>query len=348
MAAHQYHRFNDPFGLALRLLRSGQREALWGLALPALQLMAMPVDVMTAAVARRLSSQSPSVDGKALAYPIVLIIGAPRSGTTLVHQVLARHLDVSYFNNAINLFPRSSRYIGKLFSRGGGASRIAYRSHYGSSARLSGPNDGFSIWNHWLGADRYAAPEVVSPANAQDLRAFFEAWFSGIPKPFLNKNNRNVDCAHALSEILPEAVFVEVRRNPMAVAQSLLRARDYIQGDLHRPWGLHSDKFSVPEVDPVEQVCKQIGSISQRLEAVRTQIDGERYRTIEYEAFCADPAGHVLSLQQSIAGLRLRETPHLDELKPFVLSSKATPETKAASEQRRRVSETLRSLGLTA
>lgn len=36
--------------------------------------------------------------------PVLLVVGAPRSGTTLVYQTLARYLDVSYFNNLSSFF----------------------------------------------------------------------------------------------------------------------------------------------------------------------------------------------------------------------------------------------------
>src|SRR5688572_30011389 len=36
--------------------------------------------------------------------PVVYIVGAPRSGTTLVSQLLAKYLDVGYINNLIARF----------------------------------------------------------------------------------------------------------------------------------------------------------------------------------------------------------------------------------------------------
>lgn len=72
------------------------------------------------------------------------------------------------------------------------------------------------------------------------MKEFFDAWSTALPKPFLNKNNRNVGCAELLARLLPETRFVVVRRNPLLVAQSLVTARRQVQGDKTIGWGLFS------------------------------------------------------------------------------------------------------------
>ena len=40
-------------------------------------------------------------------HPIIIVVGPPRSGTTLVAQTLTHYLNLTYFNNVTSLFPRS-------------------------------------------------------------------------------------------------------------------------------------------------------------------------------------------------------------------------------------------------
>ena len=123
---------------------------------------------------------------------MILVVGPPRGGTTLVYQVLAHCLDVSYTSNLMGLFPRSPITANRLCSPFLPTRPTAdFRSYYGQSSRLSGGHDGFFIWNRWLGDDRYAPRTDLSESEVAKMREFFQQWTTAFPKPFLNKNNRN-------------------------------------------------------------------------------------------------------------------------------------------------------------
>lgn len=108
---------------------------------------------------------------------------------------------------------------------------------------MQSPNDGFGVWNRWLGKDRYVARKSLTDDEVESMRQFFEAWRLEFSLPFLNKNNRNLDGLTLLAESLPGARFVVVRRNPMLVVQSILESRTIVQGDATRGWGLMSESL---------------------------------------------------------------------------------------------------------
>ncbi len=307
--------FEDAWGLVGRMLRSGESSAIWALVLAALGIAAKPVDFFLQRREQRLLENAGERTG-----PLLFIVGAPRSGTTLAYQILAQHLDVSYFSNATALFFKAPVSGTRLLSRFGRTRNTAFRSYYGNSAGLGGTNDGFSIWNRWLGEDRYQAVDEVTDDTARSMRRFFAAWSRTFGKPLLNKNNRNADCVALLAAALPEACFIEIHRDPQWVVQSLLHARKTIQGDAGRNWGLRSNDPSIACDDPVEQVCRQVRLIENRLNEATQGLTAARHLRVDYETLCADPAAWVRTVAETFEGVRVADDAALDELKPFAVS----------------------------
>ena len=92
----------DPFGLFVRLVRTGDPAARFTMLNAVAGVAATPLDMALAVVERRRYAAASSPR-----KPIVLVCGAPRTGTSLVTQTLIRHLPVHYFNNLTAVFSRS-------------------------------------------------------------------------------------------------------------------------------------------------------------------------------------------------------------------------------------------------
>lgn len=117
MQPAQYDNFHNPAKLIWRMLTSGDHVAIDALWRAGLGVLVTPLDVMLSGREQSLFDRQVEPDS-----PCVFIVGAPRSGTTLVYQVLAHVLRVSYFTNVTDLFPRSpitaTRYSQSLGSKG--------------------------------------------------------------------------------------------------------------------------------------------------------------------------------------------------------------------------------------
>jgi hypothetical protein len=310
--------FRNPLGLLRRMLLSGDRAAYAALWHEALRIAARPLDWLMQGRERRVIAAAPPGH-----MPIVLVVGAPRSGTTLVYQTLARYLDVSCFTNLTSIFPRSPITSSRLFRWLPKNGAAEFRNFYGQTPGLNGANDGFSVWNQWLGDDRYVPSAELSESQQHSMRQFFDAWSVAFGKPFLNKNNRNTACLELLSRTLPTASFIVVRRDPLLVAQSLIKARLQVQGDKSAGWGLHSQS-SDAAADPlsyVDDVCDQILQIERQLDEQLERVAPNRIVEIQYESFCEDPAAAVGWISQQIPGVSARTDLIASELKPFEVSA---------------------------
>jgi hypothetical protein len=289
--------FRDPVGLLLRMLRSGDRAARAVLFREASAVGLAPLDRALELLERRRLRSAPAAPG-----PLILIVGGSRAGTTLTYQVLARYLPVTYFSNLSSLFPRAPLTASLFFGRSRRPPGDTFHNYYGNTTELAGPNDGFHIWNRWLGTDRYRAPQRLDDGTVADMRRFFAAWTSAFGRPLLNKNNRNADCVALLGRVLPEATFLVVRRDPVEVAQSLLVAREHVQGDKRYRWGVGSLDGGTGE-DPmgyVESVCRQVVEVEQRLAEGVATLSPERVIDVRYERFCADAHATIDELSRRV------------------------------------------------
>jgi hypothetical protein len=292
-----YANFSDPVGLVLRMLRSRDPAARSALLRAAAEVAMAPLDWAMSGV----EASRQAYDDELL--PIVLIVGLPRSGTTVVYQRLAACLPFSYFDNWSALFPRSTITGSALRGPERRRADHAVRSYYGNTPGPDGVNDAFHVWNRWLGDDRYAVPEVLDAAVREDMRRFFAAWFRLHRRPLLNKNNRNSLCIDVLAAALPTAYVVTVRRNPVFVAQSLLKAREVVQGDRRRGWGLGAHDGGYPrDADPLVDVANQVRYCERELERHLGRIPAGRRMEIAYEDFCADPVRPVLAVWERLCG----------------------------------------------
>ncbi len=307
----EYANFQDPLGLLKRMVLSKDRAARSALYRAAAGKMLQPFDLILEKVERRkLQEARPS------ALPMIFIVGAPRSGTTLLYQTLARFLPVTYFTNWSALFPHAPITASQVASRFLSAKRFDDRSFYGNVAGLTAPNDGFHVWNRWLGADRYRAPQQISAHAEHEMKNFFNAWLAAFAKPFLNKNNRNTDCIALLAALFEHAYFIEVRRRPVYVAQSLLLARLRIQGSKEIGWGLRSAPGASGR-SYIDEICEQVFEIEMKLRADKCHVPPERVLEISYERFCENPSSVVQRIAREFLKREINEASLHRELRPF-------------------------------
>ncbi len=310
--------FRNPLGLLRRMLLSGQAAAWSALMHEGLRLLTKPLDHVLQRREQELFQRHLPND-----FPILLVIGAPRSGTTLVSQTMARYLNVSYFTNLTSLFPLSPVTATRMFGRRHSRPSGSFQNFYGQTAGLYGPHDGFFLWNRWLGEDRYSPRTDLTPDAVAAMRHFFDVWCATFAQPLLNKNNRNTSCVSLLARALPRARFIVVRRNPFRVAQSLVQARQQVQGDKRFGWGLRASERS-ESGDPlgyIDDVCRQVLQIDEQLDEQLRQVSRQRVIEITYEGFCADPAGALRAISGSVDGVSLETSLMSAELRPFRVST---------------------------
>ena len=293
------------------MLRRATRESVGPLLQMACEVAAKPIDSVAVGW-EHFDERNPDL-------PQILIVGLPRTGTTMVSQVLARYLDVSYFPNVSAMFPSAPIWATKRFVGDFESAPTTAKNFYGSTPGLRGISDGFHIWNRWSGTDRYCVDRSPSDDKTKQLREFFATWSGVFSKPLLNKNNHNVDAIASLAEYLPNSVFVVVERDAAMTVQSLLQARRFVQGSDSTGWGLFSNRFDA-ESDPINSVCKQVVFGSRRMEDQLSHVARDRIIRFSYEGFCDSPLAALETILEAVDGLQSR-TELSDETLPTLCAS---------------------------
>ncbi|HZN56617.1 MAG TPA: sulfotransferase [Planctomycetota bacterium] len=318
--------FRDPLGLTMRILRSRHPAALLALGSALLGLACTPLDVLL-----RLREAKVYRNAGPPRWPVLLVCGAPRSATTLVAQVLMKHLPVGFINNLTAVFPRSPITANRLFGKLIGKPRIVYDNFYGKSIGLSGPNDSLHIWDRWL--ERESATQHLEPEDEADMARFFGAYEAFLDKPIVNKNNMLNSCAPIVARALPSARFICTRRDPVQLAQSLLIARSEIHGDPRAPYGLHDPSRSCGSrspaaggaedgSDPIEDVCAQALYHQGLIGEAEHVLGPERFWVVEYDKFCASPWELVARASHEILGQPVDVEELRQKMTPFEVSNR--------------------------
>lgn len=308
--------FQDPIGLARRLLGSRDPDAYAAMGHAALGLACLPLDAALAPGEQALYRTAPPPT-----LPLLFVCGPPRSGTTLVAQTLMAHLEVTWLTNLMSVFPRAPLRATALFHARLAPWRPTYRSYYGRSRSLTAPNDSLPLWDRWLGADRARLRTELSEAECAGLVQFFGALERQAGRPVITKNN-NLNCqAIPVAAALPGARFLCLDRDPLFLAQALLTARRQIHGDARVPYGLHP-AFD-PADDPITSVCRQARAHHDLAMTQAAALGPERFWPLSYEAFCERPAESIRMVATRLLGLPESALKPIDPALRFTASRSA-------------------------
>lgn len=265
------------------------------------------------------------VPGACPLLPPVFVVGLPRSGTTLLMQLLSWAFPFTHPDNIIARFWEAP-FVGVAASRSlrsGGQQPQGpdTASDYGVTADPFSPHEFGYFWTRWFRFEpsHLLGPEQLAAVDAPGLlRSLFlmehvgnqRLLFKAVPLAF------NADY---LGGILPTARFLRVRRDALPVAQSVYLGRIARYGRDDVWWSLRPPGYEEHlEDDPLRQVAWQV-RISERLVGESLgRIDPRRVLDVPYEELCAAPC-RLLGDIGRFLGLAAR--PEAASLSPFTASN---------------------------
>lgn len=255
------------------------------------------------------------------AFPVIYVVGLPRSGTTLLSQLISRHLPVGYINNLIARFWRNPVVGIRLSQVVLGSDirqKIELASTHGVTVEPWGPHEFGYFWRHWLRLDEALTHKLSKPhldgLDHAGLAMTLNRMAAAFEAPLVFKN---IICglqAEFLTKIRPNSLFVLIERNPQSVVASLLRARQQRYGDESVWWSLKPSTFDklrlIPEAQA--QIERQVADGCRDFHAELLK-SGVNFISITYEDLCHDPLKSVQMVADASAALgwplALLETP---------------------------------------
>ena len=225
-----------------------------------------------------------------LNYPVIFIIGSPRSGSTLLYQVLSDYYDIGYLSNIhcrffgfpslLELFIRPSKY--HEFSD--------YCSHHGRTKNWNNPCECGNFWYRFFPLKpQYISLEDIDEKKIIYLRKTICSLANTFAKPILFKNLICTLRLQAIAKALPEAVFIVLHRNLIDNSHSLLEGRKKTYGSYNTWWSAEPPEINeLMKLPPEQQVVEQIRHIYNLIEKDKQTIAPDRFVNIDYEKFCDD------------------------------------------------------------
>lgn len=174
----------------------------------------------------------------------LVICHPPRCGSTLLAQLLARTRAFNYVTNFQARFWEAP-YLAGLIEKRVGIRHMPFpeviRSDYGVTEAPLEPHEFGFFWSRWLnfvGETHRVAPGLMSSERIEGLRTELNALRSLYEMPFLIKNGVVGINVEFFVSLVPESVFVVLRRDPLFIAQSIYRARVQRYGDPSVYWSI--------------------------------------------------------------------------------------------------------------
>ncbi len=234
-----------------------------------------------------------------LSIPPIFIIGAPRSGTTLVNQIVASAFNIAYIDNISSKFWEApsvglslSNQIAPFKKRKLGS----FTSSFGFTEEAIGPHEFGYFWQKWFNFDvlHELTKEQLNKINKQDLKNQVHAMCSSVKLPVLFKNTVSLTFQiDYLYELFPNALFIFCFREPLYNAQSLAQSRIKYYGTMEEWFSVKPLNYKKMKTKKVaEQVVYQLYSCNQRIEKLLNKLkkkQTKQYTVINYIELCHNP-----------------------------------------------------------
>jgi len=270
-------------------------------------------------------------------FPIILIMGPARSGTTLFLQCLADTGAFAYPTNLLSRFYGAPVVGSKIqllltdpkYNFNDELSDFKcgqdFKSENGKTKGALAPNEFWYFWRRFLPdleRDHFTNLELQESMDSIALLSELNGIMDVLKKPFAAKGmlfNYNISF---FDKLFKKAIFIQIKRDPLMNIQSLLSARE-------RQFGAHDRwySFRIKEYeklitkDPIAQVAGQVACINRAIARSLKKMDEERKVIVSYEAFCKNPEDTLRELSAKLI------KQGCDSLSDLSISRSFTPKT---------------------
>ena len=238
-------------------------------------------------------------------YPLVLVMGPLRCGTTLFTQWLANTGIFAYPTNLLSRFYQAPIIGAKIQllltdprynfrdELGEFVHQAEYISENGKTKGVLAPNEFWYFWRRFLAEperDVWADDELRQGMDTRTMLAELAGMMDVFQKPFTAKAmlfNYNIPF---LDSIIAKVIFVQIRRDPVTNVASVLEARKRQLGSENAWYSFKITEYEqLKGLDPIAQAAGQVHYINQAVTQGLEKVDETRKLVVQYEDFCANP-----------------------------------------------------------
>lgn len=258
-------------------------------------------------------------------FPGIHIIGVPRSGTTLLSQLMIDNFDVGYINNLIASFWKAPVFgvelSKKLLS---GNNEKNFISDFGRTQSIYEANEFNYLWYELLGyGDHIQRGDNYSKKiNWSRVKKVLNNIIFAYGKPVVFKSFMLGWHASEFQKKCKNACFVWVKRDPFQTAVSILNMRKNFLGNVDEWASFKPEKYNkLKNLSYWEQVAGQVYYLEKVVESQIKKLPKSNYVIVEYENLCIDPKkelGNIKKLVNQNGGSLQLDLNRNYEIKPVV------------------------------
>ncbi len=228
-------------------------------------------------------------------HPTIFVIGAPRSGTTLMSQVLAHGLDVGFINNLSARFWKTPvtgiRLSNSIFKNN---KSTDFQSKFASTKKLEDIHEFGYFWRHWLKKESITnivnSPSIEKEIQWTELKNIILNIHEAFGKGFACKNVLSAYHISKFLHVLKKLVFVYIERDPVDAAISILNARKKYYTDLNLWWSYVPLEYEqIKDLDYKRQIAGQVYFLTKYYNSKIKDINSNRIIRIKYKELCDNP-----------------------------------------------------------
>ncbi len=236
--------------------------------------------------------------------PSIFIIGVPRSGTTLISQLLSACTDAGYVNNLMARFWQAPTVGAQLSCEVLKRRIFTGSSAYGQTLYPEEPHEFGAFWRSVLNYSDMTQKETDKGIDWNALVITLNKIASVHQRPVIYKVFQLYWHLATFHNYLPSSKWIWVKRNPVDNALSLLQMRKNKTGKTDtwfsaRPIG--AEKYD--KESPLVQVAAQVKLIEDWIEKQLSKIPNEASLQVNLDELCKTPDAIVTSL---ISKLKLK------------------------------------------
>lgn len=255
----------------------------------------------------------------------VIIIGSGRSGTTIISEILFRHESLAWPSNYQEKFPKLPGinllrliFDNKLWRLQGQKPQLNKVSKINKA--LFKPAEAYKFWEYLTGPDTDFSREFLINARPKDkdikrIRKAFQKLVKYQAKKRLAFKITGPSRIGYLKSIFPDAVFINIVRDPMATINSWLNVDFWQDKGKHQLWwtGAYTpqeEEWATKNADKPELLAAM--QYRKLMEVTEKEITEHNANciTIRYEDFVTDPSAVINSM---LSFAQLDKSPLVDE-----------------------------------
>lgn len=221
----------------------------------------------------------------------IFIIGPPRSGSTILYQLITNFFNVNYIDNLIHL-SRNNLFFGfwlsNLFFKN--KNHNTFKSDYGNTQKfgLHAPSEGGNIWYRWFSKNEaYFQIDSLSNIKIKAIHNTMNSILNKYNKPLVIKNLMFSQRIQVLSQTCPNAKFIVIKRSPEYNAQSIYKAR--LNQSKHEWWSTQPKNYKeLLHLSLIEQAVNQVFLLEKQIDEDLNLFPKENIIIIKYEDLIND------------------------------------------------------------